>query len=78
MQKLQSENQLYLNNYIIIQRSSFLYIYMISVNIDIINIMIHSNVIKNEINLFYLFVITFNHTLLTFIINISVNITANT
>ena len=51
---------------------------MISVNIDIINIMIHSNVIKNEINLFYLFVITFNHTLLTFIINISVNVTANT
>ena len=51
---------------------------MISEIIDTINIMIHSNVIKIDINLFYLFVITFNHTLLTFIINISVNITANT
>ena len=50
---------------------------MISEIIDTINIMIHSNVIKIEINLFYLFVITFSHTLLTFIINISVNITVN-
>lgn len=50
---------------------------MISEIIGTINIMIHRNVIKIEINLFFLFVITFNHTLLTFIINISVKITAN-